>query len=84
MYVLPYIYVLMLKNVDVDDTSFLKKARFCFRRDLQTPELYLSPSSIYFPVELHEAIRILLSVEASEDLIIEVGDVRNAYLYGDI
>lgn len=38
----------------------------------------------YAPVASHEAVRILFSHAASNDIIVEGGDVANAYLYGEI
>lgn len=84
MHVLPFTLVFKLKKLDAAGTKHLEKARCCVRGELQTPEIDFNPTSIYAPVASHEAIRILFSVAASEDLYIEGGDVGNAYLYGDI
>lgn len=57
----------------ISSTKFLEKTVCCVRGYLQTPNIYFNPSSLYSLVSSHEFLRILLSVAASEDLIIEVG-----------
>lgn len=82
--VIPYTWVFRLKPLDNSGCSFLHKARCCIRGDFQNPGIDFDPSNIYAPVASHEAIRTLLAIAAANGLIVEGGDVSNAYLYGDI
>ena len=84
MVVVPYTWVFKLKTLDAAGTKFLEKSRCCICGNRQTPELDFDPHTVYAPVASHEAVRILLAVAASNDLIVEGGDISNAYLYGDI
>lgn len=42
------------------------------------------PESLYARVASHDAIRVIFAFSAACDLILEGGDVGNAYIYGDI
>ena len=77
---LPFTWVFRLKPMDTDGKSFLHKARCCVPGDLQFPGLDFDPNSVYAPVASHESIRMLLSIAAENGLIVEGGDVCNAYL----
>lgn len=78
MHVLPYTWVFRLKLLDAAGTKFLEKARCCVRGDLQSPEIDFDPFGLHAPVASHEAIRLVLSVAAADDLIVERGDIANA------
>lgn len=84
MHVVPFTWVFRLKKLNTEDTKFLEKARCCVRGDFQAPEVDFDPTAIYAPVASHESIRLILAISAAEDLIVEGGDVDNAYLYGSL
>ena len=51
---------------------------------MQAATIDYDPYDTSAPVARHEAVRILLAMAASENLIVEGGDISNAYLYRDI
>ena len=75
-------WVFLLKPSEVSGNEYLHKARCVVRRDLQSPVVDYDPGHLYGPVASHEAIRIILAIAAAEGLLVEGGDVFNAYLYG--
>jgi len=81
---LPYTWVFRIKPLDTFGRECLHKARCCVRGDLQDPAVDFDPSSLYAPVASHESIRLLFAIAARDNLIVEGGDVANAYLYGKI
>lgn len=84
MNVLPITWVFRLKHLDHNGRDVLHKARCCVRGDYQVEDVDFDPSGTHAPVASHEAVRILFAHAASNDLIVEGGDVANAYLYGKI
>ena len=82
--VVPFTWVFQLKPLDVEGLKLLEKARCCLCGNKQTPEIDFDPHTTYAPVASHEALRILLAIAAAHGLIVEGGDIGNAYLYGDI
>ena len=81
---LPYTWVFRLKPLNASGSECLHKARCVVRGDFQDPYYDFDPTSTYAPVASHESIRLLLGLAAHEHLIVEGGDVSNAYLYGKI
>lgn len=51
---------------------------------LQHPGVDFDPGRLYAPVASHEANRIILPIAAAEGLLVEGGDVSNAYLNGKV
>lgn len=84
MNVLPFTWVFRVKPLDRNGRDVLHKARCCVRGDFQVEDVDFNPYATYAPVASHEAARILFSYATSNGLIVEGGDVANAYLYGQI
>lgn len=84
MNVLPFTWVFRIKPLDATGKTVLYKARCCVRGDYQLAYFDFDPFTTYAPVASHEGIRILLAYAAARRLIVEGGDVSNAYLFGDI
>ena len=70
--------------LDAQGKTFLPKARCVARGDLQEAYVDFDPDTLYAPVAAHASIRLILAYAASKNLIIEGGDISNAYLYGEI
>lgn len=62
----------------------LHKSQCIVRGDLLNTEVNYEPYGLYSLVASHEEMITLLAVAAAEDLLIEGGDVSNAYLYSAI
>lgn len=84
MIFLPFTWTFRLKPMDTEVISSLNKSRCIVRGDLQNPEINYNPHGLYAPVASHDSLRMLLNIAITEHLIVEGGDVSNAYLYGDI
>lgn len=74
-------WIFKKRPLDDDGTTFLCKARCVARGDLQEPFIDYDPDSLYVPVAAHESFRMLLAFAANKYVILEKGDVANAYLY---
>lgn len=74
-------WVIRLHPLDCIGKELLHKARCGVGSDHQIAEVDYYPFRTYAPVICHEAVRILLSHAAANDLIVEGGDVSNAHLY---
>lgn len=72
------------KNLPTEQQQFLRKARCFLRCDKQETYIYFDPYSLYAPAAHQETIRVLLEKVGAQVLIIEGGDVSNAYIYGDL
>jgi len=64
--------------------QYLQKARCVVRGDKQQASIDYDPNSIYAPVASHEGLRLILAIAAHRNLILEGGDIANAYLYGTL
>lgn len=73
-----------MKPLAENDSLFLHYARCCARRDSQEARFDFDSDATYAPVASHESLRMLLALTAADGLIVEGGDVCNAYLYGNI
>ncbi len=73
-----------MKPLDAMCENFIEKARCCLRGDRQLAYADYDPLNVYAPVASHDSIRLLLSMAANQDLLLEGADVSNAYLYGDL
>lgn len=51
---------------------------YVLRGDMKQSYEVLDPRNLYAPVATHKALRLFLSVVASEGLIMEAADVNNA------
>lgn len=51
---------------------------------MQEARIDYDPDATYAPVASHESIPLLFAIAARDGLIVEGGDVSNAYLYGEI
>jgi len=76
--------VFKLKPIENAGQKFLHKARCVVRADKQQAFIDYDPSNIYAPVVYHEALRLILALSAYGNLILEAGDIANAYLYGTL
>ena len=77
-------WIFRKKPLDAQGKTFLPKARCVARGDLQEAYVDFDPDTLYAPVAAHASIRLILAYAASQNLIIEGGDISNAYLYGEI
>jgi len=84
MNVIKYKWLFKKKPLDEKGLNFLCKARCVARGDLQEPYVDFDPENLYAPVATHESIRLVIAFAASQDLLLEGGDISNAYLYGDL
>ncbi len=73
-----------MKPCDAEGKKFIEKARCCVRGNRQLAYVYYDSSNIYAPVASHDSTHMLLAIAASEEIYLEVVDVSNAYLYGDL
>lgn len=74
----------ILKPDGQDRLKLFQKARWCVWWDFQDEYIDYNPYETYDPVTSHEIIRIMISIYAADGLIVEVGNLVNLYLYGDI
>ena len=84
MNIIKHKWIFRKKPLDAEGKTFLPKARCVARGDLQEAYIDFNPDALYAPVAAHESIRIILAYAASHNLIVEGGDISNAYLYGEI
>lgn len=84
MNVIRHKWVFRKKVIDAEGRQFLCKARCVARGDQQEAGLDFNPETLYAPVAAHESIRLILAFAASTNLILEGGDISNAYLYGNL
>lgn len=80
----PFKWSFRAKQIDDEGKEFIYKARCNLRGDLQEAYHDFDPEGIYAPVAAHESIRMLMAIAAQLGLILEGGDVSNAYLYGSM
>lgn len=80
----PVTWFFKQKQLDVIDKHFMEKGRRCLRGDRKLIYVDYDPSSTYEPVASHDAIRMLITIAAEDNLILDGADVSNACLYGDI
>jgi len=84
MHVIKHKWLFKKKPLDAKGLEFLCKARCVVRGDLQEAYVDFGPESLYAPVATHESLRLIIAFAANEDLILEGGDIANAYLYGEL
>ena len=84
MNIIKYKWVFKKKPLDAKGKSYLPKARCVARGDLQEAYIDFDPTNLYAPVAAHESLRLILAYAASTNLILEGGDISNAYLYGSM
>lgn len=77
-------WVFRLKFIYKEGVKFLNKARCCVRGDQQKVDIYLYALHTYAPVASHESVRTLIAYASSHGMLVEGGNVANAFLYGDI
>lgn len=80
----PFSWVFFLKPLDAKGKRFSHKARCCVREDLQNPCFEYNRDGLYAPAASHESIRLMFALSAASGLVVQGGDVSNAYLYGNI
>ena len=78
----PFKWSFRAKQIAAEIKEFLYKARCNLRGDMQEEHTDFDPEDLYAPVAAHESIRMLYAISAAFNLILEGGDVNNAYLYG--
>lgn len=82
MNVIPIKRVLKLKPMDRIGIRVIHKACCCVRGDQKKMGIDFDPYRTYDMVESHEAFRTLQKYAAYIGLIVEGGDIENAYMYG--
>lgn len=80
----PFLWDFKIKEAPGTSTPLLHKARCCLRGDKKQPYLDFDPKMLYAPVARHKTIRMLLAKFAAQDLFLQVADISNDYLYGDL
>ena len=80
----PFTWEFKLKPLDTQGKTFLENARCCMRGDRQLAYVDYDPTNFFASVASHDSIRILLSIAASENIVLREVDVSNSYLYGDM
>ncbi len=73
-----------MKPLDAEAKKFMEKFRCCLRDDRQQAYVDYDPTELCAPVASHNSIRMLLAIVAAQTLMLEGGDINNAYLYGDL
>lgn len=84
LHVIKHLWTFRLKLLDKHGYKYKCKARCVARGDEQEAGIDFQPESLYAPVATHEGIRLVLAHAASMNLILEGGDVPNAYLFGKL
>lgn len=79
-----FIWVFSLKPLDAKGKKVLHKARFCVHEDLQNPSSNYNSNSLYAPVASRESIRVMFALVTASGLVVQEGNVSNAYLYGNL
>ena len=74
----------VFRKKPLDGKKFLPKARCVARGDQQEAYVDYDPGGLYALVASHGSLRLILAYAASENIILEGGDISNAYLYGNI
>lgn len=76
--------LLKQKPLSAREKKFLKSDRCCLREHQQLEYVDYDLSNLYGPVSSHDAIGLLLSTLASDNLMLEEADVSNDYFHSYI
>jgi len=77
-------WIVRVKKLNETGKDHLCKARCVLRGDLQKPYLNFEPEALYAPVATYDSLRLIIALAASANLLLEGGDISNAYLYGSL
>lgn len=80
----PFTWVFRMKLFDVDGKKFMEKDRCCLRGDRKLAYVDFKSTNEYASMASHDSIRMLLSMTANQELLLESPDTRNAYFYGEL
>lgn len=79
-----FTWIFHMKPLDAEGKKFKKNARCRLRSDRQLAYVDYDPINVYASVASHESIRMLFSLAANEELLMEGADISNAYLFGEL